>query len=140
MNWRIEIEPISRVVGDDAPDIILNPFGEVYPEEDFVSSKTMNEIRQFVWNGGVYVNVAGILFGIVTIPDLEIVKHPAGSREFLRGKLSGDHSSRTIFRTLRRRVSRRLWNPFKPKKINPGLEIYHQQAQITLLAGSGLIH
>jgi len=62
MNRRIEIEPISRVVGDDAPDIILNPFGEVYPEEDFVSSKTMNEIRQFVWNGGVYVNVAGIPF------------------------------------------------------------------------------
>lgn len=40
----------------------MNAFGEVYPESDFISSSSVTEIRNYVWSGGVYVNVAGIPF------------------------------------------------------------------------------
>lgn len=46
----------------DSFDIILNPFGEVYPEIDKPNLATLRLIRKFVKNGGIFVNVAGLAF------------------------------------------------------------------------------
>jgi hypothetical protein len=60
--WNVKIGPLSEISLNSTPDIVLNPFGEVYPEQDFISNKSINLIREYVWSGGVYVNVAGIPF------------------------------------------------------------------------------
>jgi hypothetical protein len=62
LGWKANIGPVTSIEAGNLPEFLLNPFGEVYPEEDFVSSKTINQIRNYVWNGGVYINVAGIPF------------------------------------------------------------------------------
>ncbi len=62
LGWRVELGPNQQVLREPLPDIVVNPFGEVYPEADFVSSKTASDMRSYVWNGGIYVNVAGIPF------------------------------------------------------------------------------
>jgi len=46
----------------DKFDIIVNPFGEIYPEIDKPNLTTLRQIRKFVKNGGVFVNVAGLAF------------------------------------------------------------------------------
>lgn len=43
-------------------DIIINPFGETYPEIDKPNLSTLRNIRTFVKNGGIFVNVAGLAF------------------------------------------------------------------------------
>jgi len=60
--WEVELGPSKRINERPTPDIVINPFGEVYPESNFMSSPSILEIRNFVWSGGVYVNVAGIPF------------------------------------------------------------------------------
>jgi hypothetical protein len=62
MGWEIEIGPSSVIETDHPPDMVVNPFGEVYPESDFLSNSSASSIRRYVWDGGVYVNVAGIPF------------------------------------------------------------------------------
>lgn len=42
--------------------VILNPYGETYPEEDLFHLKTLTEIRRYINQGGIFVNVAGIPF------------------------------------------------------------------------------
>ena len=56
VNWIVATE-IS-----DQFDIILNPFGEVYPEIDKPNLSTLHQIRKFVEDGGIFVNVAGLAF------------------------------------------------------------------------------
>jgi len=46
----------------DKFDIIINPFGEEYPETDKPNHSTLRQIIKFVRNGGVFVNVAGLAF------------------------------------------------------------------------------
>jgi hypothetical protein len=46
----------------DKFDIIINPFGEEYPETDKPNHGTLRQIVKFVKNGGVFVNVAGLAF------------------------------------------------------------------------------
>ena len=59
--WTIELGPVLDMT-TGRPDIVLNPFGEVYPEEDLSLHTTLTEIRDYVSGGGVYVNVAGYPF------------------------------------------------------------------------------
>ena len=42
--------------------VIVNPFGEVYPEENRANLKTLNAIADYIHDGGIFVNVAGIPF------------------------------------------------------------------------------
>ena len=42
--------------------VVINPYGEVYPEEDLFVLKTFNRIMEFIKNGGIYVNVGGFAF------------------------------------------------------------------------------
>lgn len=60
-SWRIELGCIEQIY-DDNPDIVINPFGEVYPEEDFSHHTTFRKVRDYVHGGGVYINVAGYPF------------------------------------------------------------------------------
>jgi hypothetical protein len=59
--WTIELGSVLDVI-TTRPDIVLNPFGEVYPEEDLSLHTTLTKIRDYVSCGGVYVNVAGYPF------------------------------------------------------------------------------
>ncbi len=62
LGWNVELGPLSTINSNHPPEIVINPFGEVYPEADFLSSASASSIRQYVWSGGVYVNIAGIPF------------------------------------------------------------------------------
>jgi len=42
--------------------VVINPYGEVYPEEDLFVLKTFNRIMGFIKNGGIFVNVGGFAF------------------------------------------------------------------------------
>lgn len=59
--WKIELGCIEQIYSEN-PDIVINPFGEVYPEEDLSLHTTFTRIRDYVHAGGVYVNVAGYPF------------------------------------------------------------------------------
>jgi hypothetical protein len=60
--WNVQIGPIQDIGHSTTPDIVINPFGERYPEENFQSLLTASNIVKYVREGGVYVNVAGIPF------------------------------------------------------------------------------
>jgi len=55
-NW-VSATEISRKF-----DIIINPFGEEYPEINKPNLLTLRKIVQYVKNGGIFVNVAGLAF------------------------------------------------------------------------------
>lgn len=92
LGWSVSIAPVSSIENGDVPELILNPFGEVYPEEDFVSSKTINQIREYVWNGSVYINVAGIPFWYRYDPR-------SGKRE-TAGRVEGVFEGQAVWRSL----------------------------------------
>jgi hypothetical protein len=48
--------------------IILNPFGELYLEEDTTNLKTFQKIKEYIKNGGVFVNTAGLAFWYMQNP------------------------------------------------------------------------
>lgn len=43
-------------------DVIINPFGELYPEVDKPNLSTLRKIVHYVQGGGIFVNVAGLAF------------------------------------------------------------------------------
>jgi hypothetical protein len=59
--WKVETGSVQRL-NEDRFDIVLNPFGEAYPEEDLTLHTTLRRITDWVYQGGVYVNVAGYPF------------------------------------------------------------------------------
>ncbi len=60
-SWRIDLRSVNDALSIGA-DIVVNPFGEAYPEEDLSLHTTFIRIREYVRGGGVYVNVAGYPF------------------------------------------------------------------------------
>lgn len=56
----IEKIPISRISNDFA--LVLNPFGEAYPEKDIKKRFSFNILKDYVADGGVYVNTGGFPF------------------------------------------------------------------------------
>lgn len=42
--------------------VVVNPYGGVYPESDISNLRSLNEIFDYVKNGGTYVNIADIPF------------------------------------------------------------------------------
>jgi hypothetical protein len=61
-NYNISAKYISAAEIDSSFDAILNPFGAVYPEEDFQSKTTYLRILNYINKGGLFVNVAGFPF------------------------------------------------------------------------------
>jgi hypothetical protein len=80
-SWHIESASVDRALSNEI-DIIVNPFGEAYPEEDLSLHTTFTRIRDYVRAGGVYVNVAGYPFWWKSNPDTG-VKAEAGRWEQL---------------------------------------------------------
>jgi len=60
-DWKIQVAPLQTEKLRQH-QIVLNPFGEAYPEADPKGYSTFGEICDYVYAGGVYVNVAGIPF------------------------------------------------------------------------------
>lgn len=58
----VEISFISANEINTSFDAILNPFGEIYPEEDPDSKKTYRRIINYIVNGGLFINTAGFPF------------------------------------------------------------------------------
>ena len=42
--------------------VIINPFGEAYPEKDLKEKLCFNVIKEYITDGGIFVNVAGFPF------------------------------------------------------------------------------
>lgn len=59
--WHVKLGPISHLL-EEQFDIVLNPFGEAYPEENLALHTTLKKLTDWVHGGGVYVNVAGYPF------------------------------------------------------------------------------
>jgi HEPN domain-containing protein len=59
---KYQIVPIkANEVTEEFP-IVLNPFGETYPEYSLDNKEIYNQIKLFIENGGVFVNTAGFPF------------------------------------------------------------------------------
>jgi hypothetical protein len=52
--------------------VLVNPFGELYPEEDTLNLKTFQAIKEFIRRGGVFVNTAGLAFFYMWNPKTKI--------------------------------------------------------------------
>jgi len=77
--WHVELESVDRALSEEA-DLVVNPFGEAYPEEDLSLHTTFTRVRDYVRGGGVYVNVAGYPFWWKTNPATG-VRAPSGRWE-----------------------------------------------------------
>ena len=42
--------------------VIINPYGEYYPEDDLVELKTLQKIERYIRDGGTFVNTGGFAF------------------------------------------------------------------------------
>lgn len=58
----VDVGPLELISDSRAYQVIVNPFGEAYPEEDPYTYQSFEKICDFVFSGGIYVNVAGIPF------------------------------------------------------------------------------
>jgi hypothetical protein len=58
--YDVEKIPLTRVGNEFT--VVINPFGEVYPERDAKLLSSYNIIKDYVENGGVFVNIAGYPF------------------------------------------------------------------------------
>jgi hypothetical protein len=56
----IDLIPVNDVT--DKYSIVLNPFGEEYPEQDKANLSSLQQITKFIQNGGIFVNSAGLAF------------------------------------------------------------------------------
>lgn len=56
------IENISASKIGNQLDVIINPFGEVYPEIDLKELYIFDKILNFIQNGGIFVNLGGFAF------------------------------------------------------------------------------
>lgn len=65
--WHVELVSVDRALLDNA-DMVINPFGEAYPEENLSLHATFVRFLDYVRRGGVYVNVAGYPFWWKTNP------------------------------------------------------------------------
>lgn len=57
-----KVDWISAAEISNKYEIIINPFGEMYPEIDKPNLLTLRKIVNYVRNGGVFINVAGLAF------------------------------------------------------------------------------
>ena len=72
--WKKKIEALDKTAGkfevvsaniesiSEEFAVVLNPFGEEYPEIDKKSKTAFNVIKNFVEDGGIYVNTGGFPF------------------------------------------------------------------------------
>lgn len=59
---KIDVEKIHIVQINKKYDAIINPFGEVYPEENYDEKRTYNKIKNYIYEGGTFINAGGYPF------------------------------------------------------------------------------
>jgi hypothetical protein len=69
-NLSAETLEFSMLRGDY--DVLINPFGERYLESNVGNMQTLRQIKQFVQEGGLFVNVGGLAFFYMYNPESEI--------------------------------------------------------------------
>jgi len=60
VNFLVEKILVTKISGEYS--IIINPFGEIYPEESRANLLSLKRIMKYIEEGGVFVNVAGLAF------------------------------------------------------------------------------
>ena len=78
-DWKVELASVDHALSN-AVNMIINPFGEAYPEEDLSLHTTFTRLRDYVRGGGVFVNIAGYPFWWKANPETR-TKAPAGRWE-----------------------------------------------------------
>jgi hypothetical protein len=58
--YKVQLIPINGI--NDRFTVIINPYGEVYPEEDLMSLKSLEKIKMYIAGGGIFVNAGGLAF------------------------------------------------------------------------------
>jgi len=58
----IKVETIQAEQISSKYTVVLNPYGEYYPEKDLVELNTLQEIKKYILNGGAFVNAGGFAF------------------------------------------------------------------------------
>jgi hypothetical protein len=59
---KLEVEKIHAVQINKKYDAIINPFGEVYPEISYDEKRTYRIIKDYIYQGGVFINAGGYPF------------------------------------------------------------------------------
>ena len=62
LKTRTKIQMISTSQIDDSFSLIINPFGDIYPEKNTKSHETFDEIKNFIKRGGIFVCTGGAFF------------------------------------------------------------------------------
>jgi hypothetical protein len=66
--WLRQISDLYNPVYISSPEInenfvaIINPYGEVYREDDYTNLLTLRKIREYVQKGGIFINPGGVAF------------------------------------------------------------------------------
>jgi len=58
----VSVEKTTDLSMNENYSILLNPFGELYLEDDTMNLKTFQAIKDYIKKGGVFVNTAGLAF------------------------------------------------------------------------------
>lgn len=58
--YRVELIPSQKISQRFA--VIINPFGEAYPERDLIELTTFKAVKKFVHRGGIFVHAGGVPF------------------------------------------------------------------------------
>jgi len=59
---RFEVNEISVSKLNSNVSIVINPFGETYPETNFKKRTVFKNIKNYIYNGGIFINIAGFPF------------------------------------------------------------------------------
>jgi HEPN domain-containing protein len=59
---KYDISEILTIEVNEQFAVIVNPFGEAYPESNFRTRDTYEQIKTYIENGGVFANTAGFAF------------------------------------------------------------------------------
>jgi len=62
LKTKTKIQMISTSQIDDSFSLIINPFGDIYPEKNTKSHETFDEIKNFIKRGGIFVCTGGAFF------------------------------------------------------------------------------
>jgi len=60
--YRFEVKIISINQISNKYSVIINPYGEYYPEEDLAELRTLQKIKNYISEAGMFINVGGIAF------------------------------------------------------------------------------
>jgi hypothetical protein len=77
-------------------DVLINPFGERYLESDVANMRTLKQLKQFVRDGGVFVNVGGLAFFYAYDPRSEVEGLTGATFEYYIGGVSNQLEYRGI--------------------------------------------